>query len=570
MSFVRLFTLTGALQGIGVWWLFTTVRDGGWPATQPVLLLVLIYVLCGMPLLIYGTQQVEGLPSRQRGIWVGVITALIAVLGATSQWGIADDGKPDLLIADAFITCVLAFVLLQLLCGYDFTGRRWSYERMFYYAWRNGLLYATAALMTGIFWGVLAAGVGLMSLVGVTWIKLVVTQPAFICCATATTFATAVSLGLTRAGMTESIRRFLLSIAAWMLPLVLVFSVIWTLALPVTGLTSLFETRSAAFLMLAFTAMAVLFVNCAYQEGSHIAYPGWLAWLLQGAWLTMLVVVAVAWWALGLRIVQHGWSEYRIWAAMVATLATVYVVGYSLSWYRRQRWMQAAGITNIVAAMLLCASLLVFSAPPTHIRKLAVTAHLAHVQALAEQGDKGAVPDWDYLRWSTGRYGLEALKQLESGQHLPAGVNWGQKAKAMLVASDEPDAEDKPPLTEAELEAQLKIFPTGKGLPAGFIAAIRSSRSWELRQCEQKESDCHVWMGDLNGDGQDEVALFNGRYGASVFNRQGATWQRLGHLESDDEERNIQLPQLNEAKPVAPLWHDLQVGNTRLQLRMNR
>ncbi|WP_324769797.1 hypothetical protein [Pokkaliibacter plantistimulans] len=568
MSFVRLFTLTGALQGIGIWWLFLAMRDSVWPATQPVLLLALSYVLCGMPLLIYGTQQVEGLSSRQRGILVGGITALIAALGAASQWGIADGGRPDLPFADAFITCVLAFVLLQLLCGYDFTERRWSYERMFYYAWRNGLLYVTAALMTGIFWGVLTAGVGLMSLVGVTWIKLVVMQPAFMCCATAMTFATAVSLGLMHASMTESIRRFLLSIAAWMLPLVLVFSVIWTLALPVTGLTSLFETRSAALLMLAFTAMAVLFVNCAYQDGSHTAYPGWLAWLLQGAWLSMLVVVAVAWWALGLRIVQYGWSEDRIWAALVATLATVYAVGYSVSWYRRQRWMQAAGITNIVAAMLLCASLLVFSAPPTHIRKLAVWAHLAHVQSLAGKGDPGVTPDWVYLRWHAGRYGLDALKQLESGEDLPAGVDWGKKAKTMLAATDEFNEEEKPPLTEAELESRLKIFPTGKGLPAGFIADIRSKGSgWVLRQCEQEESDCHVWVGDLNDDGQDEVALFDSRYGASVFNREGHTWQRLGRLESDGVDP---LSQLNEAKPVVPQWHDLQVGNTRWQLRMNR
>lgn len=133
--------------------------------------------------------------------------------------------------------------------------------------------------------------------------------------------AATVALGIARAAMTETIRRFWLSIAAWLLPFVLFFGVVWVLAVPLTSLAPLLKTQSAALMLLWFPALAVKFANCAYQDGGVVwPYPRWLGRVTQAAWLSLLPIVAIAWWALGQRVAQYGWSEQRLWAGLVALL----------------------------------------------------------------------------------------------------------------------------------------------------------------------------------------------------------------------------------------------------------
>jgi len=124
----------------------------------------------------------------------------------------------------------------------------------------------------------------------------------------------------------------------------------------------------------------VKFANCAYQDGEVASpYPTWLGRVTQAAWLSLLPIVAIACWALGLRVQQYGWSEQRLWAALVALLAAIYALGYALSWLQPRRWMAGIARTNIAAAIVLCLSLLAFLTPIANIQRLAVNAHLHHV-----------------------------------------------------------------------------------------------------------------------------------------------------------------------------------------------
>ena len=124
-------------------------------------------------------------------------------------------------------------------------GIRWNYARLFNYTWRNGILLVTAGAMTGVVLLVLFAGVSLMALIGVKAIRNLIQDPAFIFPVTTLVFAAAFSLRLRRAAMTESTRRFWLSISSWLLPLVLFFGVLWALVVPFTGLDPLFNVGAA-------------------------------------------------------------------------------------------------------------------------------------------------------------------------------------------------------------------------------------------------------------------------------------------------------------------------------------
>lgn len=568
MSFAWMFALTGAVQGWVLWGLWRALEDKLWPATEPMLLTALLYATLAVPLVIYCTQHVERLPSRARWLAVALFGLLYGALGGYTAW-VSDAGRfrGSVEFEDALAALVLGFVSLGLLCGFDFSVRRWRYARLFHYAWRNGILMVTAGALAGAVWMVLFAGAGLMSLIGVKWVMELIRKPVFIFPVTGLVAAGAFALGLARAGMTETIRRFVLSIYSWLLPLVLFFAVLWVLALPFTGLEPLFKTRNAASLMLAFTALAVLFANAAFQDGEgERPYPQWLSRTTQGGWLAMLAVVGIAWWALGMRIAQHGWSEQRLWAALVAVIAGIYALGYALSWLRPQRWMQAMAPTNIVAALVACLGMLAFLSPLADVRQLAVSAHLRHVA----QAANGQEPDWNYLRWRSGRFGREALQAMAGGQGVPAGQGWEKQATRLLAQINRYD--DSPALLgEQALRDKFDVHPKGQTLPDSFVRYAQDKQShWALRNCLRNAARCPVWLGDLDGDRQSELLLFDARGQATVFVHEDKGWRQAGNASVRGARREFAPAQLDDARAVAPLWQDLEVGGQRLRVWINR
>lgn len=565
-----MFALTGTVQGWVLWWLWNANELKSWPATEPLIQTGILYAAMAVPLVIYFTHNVERLPARVRRAAVALYLALYAALGTYTAWAAgAINVETGIRPADVLAALVLGFVSLGLLCGFDFDARRWRYERLFYYAWRNGILLATALAMVGVVWLVLFAGASLMSLIGVKWVKEMIEKPVFVFPVSSLVAAAAFALGLARAAMTESIRRFWLSIASWLLPLVLFFAVLWVLAVPFTGLEPLFKTRNAALLMLAFTTLAVKFSNCAYQDGEVVwPYPKWLSRATQAAWLALLVVVAIAWWALGQRLAQHGLSEQRLWATLAAALAAIYVVGYSLSWLHRKSWMRAMATTNIVAALALCMALLVLVSPVANVRQLAVSAHIRHVT----QANSTQEPDWDYLRWNSGRFGRQALKELAAGTGVPQGQTWAKQAARALAQTSRYD--NKPEaLSNQALAERFTVFPQGRSLPASFVRYVQSgAQGWEFRNCLKAAGTCPVWLGDLNGDAQEELVLFGSGTGwnGTLFMQTQDGWRHVGNVSASGERDRFDPSHLEGARVGKAEWGDLLVQGQRLRVWMNR
>ena len=215
------------------------------------------------------------------------------------------------------------------------------------------------------------AGAGLLKLIGIDQVWDLLRTQGFQIAMCHAAFGGAFARGLARAKMLVVIRHFWLSLTAWMLPLVLLFVVVRVAMLPFTGLSLLPETRYAAVLLLGMTFMGIDFANSVYQDGRASNPLGpWLSRLTRWAWPVLLVVVAVAGWALWLRVRHRGWSTDRIWAALIWLLAVIYTLGYSMSaWRRGPAWMPSIGHTNTVttcaAALSLCMLITPGSVPRT-------------------------------------------------------------------------------------------------------------------------------------------------------------------------------------------------------------
>jgi len=562
-----MFALTGAAQGVLLWWLWHVRLVG---AETPALT-ALLYATLAVPLVIYCTQDIERLPARvRRAAVVGYLVAY-ALLGAYTAW-VQGAMRNALAVppVTALASFVLGFVSLHLLCGFDFQTRRWDYARLFHASWRNGILLATAAAMTGLVWLVLLAGAGLMQLIGVRWIMDLIREPAFAFPVTGVVSASAFAMGLVRASLTESIRRFQLSIASWLLPLALSFGVLWVLALPWTGLEALFQTRKATLMMLGFTTLAVVFSNCAYQDGQvGWPYPRWLSLATQAAWLSLLPVVAIAWWALGLRIDQHGLTELRLWASLSATLAGIYAIGYALSWRDTGRWMEGIARTNIAAALVLCGGLLAFLTPLGNVQRLAVQSHLRHLAA----AEDAAEPDWRYLRWQSGRFGREALAAMASGQGVPPSRPWARQASEALAQTSRYAAKPSPvELNEPTLREKFVVLPEGKALPESFVQHVLSSaQPWEFRDCLGAKAPCAFWLGDLDDDGADEIVLFHpATYrNGTLFQLSGHRWVRAGFLSAQGKRALMEAEQLAQAHAQPAQWRDLLIGGRRFRVSLH-
>ena len=325
--------------------------------------------------------------------------------------------------------------------------------------------------------------------------------------------------------------------------------------------------------MFWFAALAIKFTNCAYQDGQTAwPYPRRVAWATQVAWLCLIPVTAVGVWALGLRVQQYGWTETRLWAAAVALLVSLHVFGYVLSWFDRSRWMAHIEKTNIFAACVLCLVLVGFLSPIANVQKLAVNAHLSRI---AEKG-AGSEPDWKYLRWQSGRFGQEALGQFASGEGGPYASTWPAQAKLVLAQrSRYDDTSNTPPKEKSKAAlAQMARYPAGKNLPDTFLTYMLSSNAeYQLKKyCVEisgTAEQCSAWIGDLDGDGQDEVIVFMFRPSAQngmAFRFEQNRWQQLGLLRERSGSFAGDLTGLEGARAVAPKISDLEIAGKRFQI----
>jgi Domain of unknown function (DUF4153) len=528
MKFSRWFALIGLAQGLILWWLWST------HGLTPMWRMGMFYGVLAGPLVIYFTQDVPTV-GRNLRLWAALVyTLAYGLLGAYSQWASGEE-KFSVMPSEALAAIVLAFISLGLLCGFDVTNRRFDYAKLFQNTWRNGILTLMSAAMTGALWTVLFAGGQVMALIGLTWVMALINEPMFVWSITCLVISVAFALGLSRAGMTDVLRRFWLSISQWLLILVLFFGALWVLALPWTGLQRLFETRSASLMLLWLVALAIKFANCAYQDGEQKwPYPKAFNWLTQLAWLSLLAITAVACWALGLRVHQHGWSSDRLWAALVAAMACIYVLGYSFSWLQRTRWMATMARTNVLAAGLLCLALMALLSPVAQIQRLGVSMHLQHMR---QQGaDKS--PDWHYLRWQSGRFGLQALTAMATGQDKAASAQWATQARQKLAQKNRYETTENmmQGMTQDNILSAFKVWPEKRTLPITFLKWLQQAQDVPgfITVCFNRPP-CSLWIGDLNGDGQEELVLFgiseqSMRTRAFILGFESGVWKNMGYV----------------------------------------
>ncbi|MEA1650670.1 DUF4153 domain-containing protein [Nitrospirillum sp. BR 11164] len=564
-----------------------------WPATIPTLFTPLAMVLSLIPLLaLLGVGQIARRPLL---IWILVATVIVAGLGyhtearlpgarlASAGSAMGSKEAPSLIWGhiDVWLSIAGGLFIAHALVVDAVIERRWrpSYPRHFDTAWKQGVQAALTLVFVGVFWGVLYLGAGLFNLLKITFFERLIHHDWFAIPATTLAIAGAVHITDVQPALIRGARALALTLFSWLLPLLVVIVVGFLGSLPFLSLQPLWQTHFAAKLLLTASALLIFLINCCYQDGdaeqTGIAAKRWAGTV--GA-LALLPLVALAAWALGLRVEQYGWSVQRVVAAAIVLALAAYTIGYVGAVLRAPsprgpQWLRLLEITNHVCAHLVLILLLVLLTPVADPARLMVADQMARLRA-------GALPpeklDLVALRYDGGRWGQEAVTALRTA----TDSRWSTQqtdilhANATTVLSREYRYEAqnalRQPQTQADLMRNIKVYPAGRALPPGFVDAYTASgHPLNTGRCGRPDSGfCNAYLVTLGPDLPEAIIVQENDYSSVLYQQDEAgAWHLTGHLgfQADCSAVRDALEK-GQVTPTPHAWPDLMAGGVRLTI----
>lgn len=578
-SLGRVRLIVGLGQGLALYLLYRAGNVHAWPATNPLVFAPLALIAFFVPLI-----AIEGLGAMRRRtliLWIAAAVIVLAGLGVYDRWRLwladypsSSNGVPgeDLPSFALFLFAGAGLFIAHTLIAAGDAERKFiaRYETYFDTAWKLGLQLALAVAFVAVFWGVLELGAALFGLIDLHFLAKLLEYAWFYIPATTLAVAAALHLTDVRAKLVAGIRSVALVLLSWLLPLMALLAVGFLASLLFVGFEPLWKTRAATALLLTSAAALVVLINAAWQNGAPEHTPPFILRIGGTAAAFALVpLVAIAAYALFLRVSQYGWSEERIAAAASLAVAACYAFGYAASALRgsvlRWHWLEGVAEVNIAASFVVLAVLLALFTPLADPMRISVSSQMARLKS-------GAVPaakfDYNYLRWSGGRFGHEALADLAANATGPDATLIRTRAKLALASSSRYSAA----LTPDEIAAQITLYPKDRLLPQSLLRQDWSSeKSWMLPPClVSRGMTCEAFLAELTGAPPDQFIFVYGgetNWNAAVVAEDNpGHWAVVGYLSQPHCKMALDALRAGQYAVVAPdepKWRALEAGGSR-------
>jgi hypothetical protein len=441
-----------------------------------------------------------------------VAAALLTLLGWLDIWRQWDSsgtkepgGAGDMTFAMVAFTVVGLFIAQALITAAD-VERKYvaSYNAYFEIAWKFEIQLLLSAVFVGVFWGVLWLGAVLFNLINLSFIQTLIEKPWF--AIPASTLATAAALHATdvRSRLIAGVRTVAHTLLSWLLPLMVLIAVGFTLSLLFTGLQPLWATKSAAGLLLTAAGVLVILINAAYQDGDPLHNrAAIMRWSEFAAALVLVPFVLIATYALWLRVAQYGWTVERVLTAATILIALAYAFGYAAGAILSLRsgvWMALVSRVNVAAALLVVAVLFLLLTPIADPARLAVNSQVARLTSGAVSATRF---DYDYLHNEGGRYGRAALSALSVNTTIADSAT--VRKQALAAATGTPLV--APPPSKMDIAANVTVYPRGRSLPASFLSQDWRQDSGASTCLTSTDVKCDAYFGDFDGDGSEDIAV---------------------------------------------------------------
>lgn len=553
---------TGLVQGILLWALTEAADNKVWPATSGPLFGALAAIVLFTPFVVLA--GIAEMRRRNVAIWAAAVAVVMALLGLhdvtrRAAFDIVEWLTPEMMV----FTAAGLFIGHHLLEAGDLDDRLIArYPTYFDLAWKHGVQMAMSVGFVGVFWLVLILGGALFKLIGIDFVGELIRKTWFAIPATTTMFAAAVQLTDVRHGLIRGIRTVALTLLSWLSPVLVFLAAAFMASLPFTGLEVLWNTRSAAAILLSASAVMVILINAAYQDGvPDQPTPLVLRWAARIGGLLLIPLVGVAAYALCLRIGQYGLTPDRIIAAACVIAGAFYAVGYGVAAVLPGMWMKALEATNVVTAFVVLGLLLALFSPLADPARLSVNDQMARIEAGKVEADK---IDYRFLRFDGEKYGKAALEGL-----VKKGGDVGKRAAEALKWTNKWSAPD-PGSQQRGAIAEIIAWPKGVTPPVGFLNSNQVHEDDFLKSCS-KQAPCHGVLLDLNGDLNPEVVLKGAGAAAQVWEEDhSGTWTIVGYYSLSDCSTAKEAFVAGRITAAPASWRDLMLDGHRLRLSFER
>ena len=569
-------TIIGLAQGIVLYLLFDASQSKAWPATDGPTFAALYTTAIFVPLI-----AVTALGHLRVALLVGWALFATLLCAGLAYYDIIRD--PVALAVprhypSAQFWLSLSFGLFighNLLISGASDGRFFArYPTYFETSWKYGLQIFMAALFAVVFWLLLKLGAELFKLIKIDLPSQIIQKNWFWIPATTVVLNYALHMTDVRVAIIRGVRVLSCNLLSWLLPLMTLIAVAFVAALPFTGLEPLWNTRRASTILLVAAASLIFLVNSAYQDGTRIGGSDasgekpmslLLRFSMIAASIALTVLVALAAYGIYLRVGQYGWTPARIIATACAAIAACYASGYFIAAVHRHTRFSRLEATNVVTAFVVVGILLALFTPLADPARIAVADQIRRLNAGITTPDNF---DYTFLRFSSGRYGLDALNKLAEQTTWPTA---SQRSAEILKAKNQYEARrPQIPITPELRTANITVAqPPGQTLPKSFLDIDwnRNQRSFLLPHCLTTNAKCDAVLVDLDGDGSNEIILIPSPAGISVVLKfTSGSWSYAGNLSNSGcpDSRNALLS--GKFEVAQPAFRDVLVAGHRLSM----
>lgn len=587
----RLRIALGVLQGVLLYALYASWNAKSGLAMQPLLFVPALMLAAFLPII--AVSGIGHLSRRNLLIWLATLAIVLCGLGVYDAWR-ADlsslltslpsasaandtDGRPEVLPSPTLFLLAVAglFIAQAMMLAGDADGRRIAtYRSYFEMAWKLLVQLLFATLFTGLFWLVLETGNALFSLIKLDFLDKLLEKSWFHIPVTTLAFSSALHLSDVRPQIVAGIRKLLLTLLSWLLPMATVVIGAFLLSILATGLEPLWQTRRATHVLLGAAALLVVLINTVYQDGNHLTprTHRFFTACLRVACLLPAPLVVLAVYSLGLRVAEYGWTVSRVAAATCALVAAMYAAGYALAALRLHDRLQRISSTNVLASFAILIVFLALLSPLADPARIAVADQL-HRLAIGKTALERF--DFHFLRFDGARFGVQELKRLSEQKNdaYPAAV--GEKARLALASNNRWNREE---LDEIAPDAakNIQVHPASGKLPKEFVAQDwrNDKQRWSLPSCMTRgDRQCDAYLVKPDPAGAEQVLVFDGNSMPALFAATNAgAWQLAGKLMvtpycMEELKKTAERGALNWQPP---LQRDIDINGVHLRMQVEQ
>ena len=435
-----------------------------------------------------------------------------------------------------------------------------SYPSLFGFSWHNALTLGLSYIFTLIFYGVLMLCAGLFSIVEINYFVKLFGNEWFIFPVLASVFAYGVMLLRTHVSFVSTIQRIIRILLSALLPILIAVALLFVAVLPFTGVDLIWDKGFGSSFLLGFVYVTLFFFNAVYQDGSVNPYNETLSQISKYAISVLFVFSALCFYGLILRINQYGWTEERLWFAILTLIATAYVVLYGLIiLFKKTRWSNYFGKANTAMALLIMLVLFLILTPIMSFKKISA-------QSQYNRFIEGAVTaeqfDFAYLS-QLGNYGKRKLLLLQEHKDIKNNPELRSEVELSLKLRRK---NHRRTLTAEQSKERIKVYPIGSSL---------DDKVWQLLMNQLKfgceHNKCFIVKVDLNGDQQAEILFFkrtrSDYYGVMFVEQRGEQFYEASmQYWRVPDKTMIEKIQRLEITLQAPKWQDLYVDGELVPL----